>query len=114
MTMRWKSRTIIVPAYTNLGAARVVADYGNIEVSPVWSADTNYWYADTSVWNPPTPITFNLYVNKSLKFTTTLSSSDIFRMPTGYKSDTFEVEVLSSVRVRAIHLGETPLSLREV
>jgi hypothetical protein len=60
------------------------------------------------------PVTFKLYVDKALKFTTTISSKAIFRLPAGYKSDTFEVEVSGRARIRAIHLAETPYGLREV
>lgn len=58
------------------------------------------------------PVTFKLWVNKGLVFQATVSSSDIFRLPTGYRSDTFEVGVSGSARVRAIHIGETPYGLR--
>jgi hypothetical protein len=58
------------------------------------------------------PITFKLYANKTLIFQGTVSSSDIFRLPTGYRSDTFELAVSGSARVRAIHIGETPYGLR--
>jgi len=36
----------------------------------------------------------------------------VFRLPSGYRSDTFEVGVSGSARVRAIHVGETPYGLR--
>jgi len=58
------------------------------------------------------PITFRLWVDKQLAFQATVSSSDVFRLPTGYRSDTFEVGVSGSARVRAIHIGETPFGLR--
>jgi hypothetical protein len=58
------------------------------------------------------PITFRLWVNKELVFQGTVSSSDVFRLPSGYRSDTFEVGVSGSARVRAIHIGETPFGLR--
>ena len=60
------------------------------------------------------PVTFTLFANKVSVFQTTVSSSDIFRLPTGYRSDTFEVSVSSSARIRAIHMGETPYGLRAV
>ena len=41
-------------------------------------------------------------------------SSDIFRLPTGYKSDTFEIEVSGDARIREIQIGETPYGLRSV
>jgi len=58
------------------------------------------------------PITFKLWVDKQLVFQGTIQSDDIFRLPTGYRSDTFEVGVSGSARIRAIHFGETPYGLR--
>jgi hypothetical protein len=58
------------------------------------------------------PVTFRLWANKTLIFQGTVSSSDIFRLPSGYRSDTFEMAVSGSARVRAIHIGETPFGLR--
>jgi hypothetical protein len=58
------------------------------------------------------PITFRLWVDKQLAFQATVSTGDVFRLPTGYRSDTFEVGVSGSARVRAIHIGETPFGLR--
>jgi hypothetical protein len=58
------------------------------------------------------PVTFKLWANKELVCDVTVDSSDIFRLPSGYRSDTFEVSVSGSARVRAIHVGETPFGLR--
>ena len=58
------------------------------------------------------PITFRLWVDKQLAFQATVSTDEVFRLPTGYRSDTFEVGVSGSARVRAIHFGETPFGLR--
>jgi len=58
------------------------------------------------------PVTFRLWVDKSLVFQGVVATNDIFRLPTGYRSDTFEVGVSGSARVRAIHFGETPYGLR--
>ncbi len=58
------------------------------------------------------PVVFRLWVNKQLVFQGVLFNSDIFRLPSGYRSDTFEVAVSGSARVRAIHIGETPYGLR--
>jgi hypothetical protein len=58
------------------------------------------------------PITFRLFINKQLVFQATVSTDEVFRLPTGYRSDTFEVGVSGSARVRAIHFGETPFGLR--
>ena len=58
------------------------------------------------------PVTFKLWVDKQLVFQATVATDAIFRLPTGYRSDTFEVGVSGSSRVRAIHIGETPYGLR--
>lgn len=58
------------------------------------------------------PVTFELYVDKALKATRTVRSDAIFRLPSGYKSDTFEITVSGSARIRIIYVGETPYGLR--
>jgi hypothetical protein len=58
-------------------------------------------------------IVFQLWQNKTLVFTQVITDDSIFRCPAGYKSDTFEVAVSGSARVRAIHIGETPDGLRK-
>lgn len=58
------------------------------------------------------PVTFRLWANKKLVCDVTVSSSEIFRLPAGYRTDTFEVAVAGSARIRAIHIGETPFGLR--
>jgi hypothetical protein len=112
LTLEWKSKTIKTPRMLNLGAARIIADYG--PSSSVWGGVNTNWEATTIVWSALDNIIFNLWVNKELIFTDSISDANVFRLPTGYLSDTFEVGVESDVRVRAIHLGETPLSLKEV
>ena len=57
------------------------------------------------------PVQFQLFADKELKTTVALTSDAVFRLPTGYKSDTWEVAVSGSARIRAIHIGETPLGL---
>jgi hypothetical protein len=58
------------------------------------------------------PVTFKLWADKVLIFQGVVYNSDVFRLPTGYRSDTFEVGVSGSARIRAIHIGETPYGLR--
>jgi hypothetical protein len=112
LTMEWKSKTIISKEMMNLGAARVVADYVN--TTSLWDATTVAWESALVSWSSSDAATFRLWVDKQLIFTTTLNDSGVFRLPTGYRSDTFEIGVESSVRVRAIHIAETSFGLREV
>ena len=59
-------------------------------------------------------VTFKLWVDKNLIFTGQIAANDIFRLPTGYKSDTFEIGLSGDARVREIQIGETPYGLRSV
>jgi hypothetical protein len=102
----------VTPEYVNLGAARVVADYGTTDTPYVWDTTDVNWESADQDWDADNPLVFRLYVNKQLLFTRTCFDSGIFRLPSGYKSDTFEIEIFSLVRVRAIHLGDTPTALR--
>jgi hypothetical protein len=89
LTVQWKSKTFKTKDMINLGAGRVIADYNGGS------------------------LTFKLYVNKNLTLTRTVTDSNTFRMPSGYRSDTFEFEVESNIRVREVHLAETPIGLKE-
>jgi hypothetical protein len=112
--MSWKSKTLVTKDFTNVGAARVIADYTGLPGTAQWETVDINWEAADDFWDAVDPITFRLYVDKSLIFTTTVSNSNVFRLPAGYKSDTFEVAMDSFVRVRAVHLADTPSGLRSV
>lgn len=108
----WKSKVFVSQEPFNMGAARVVADYEGTTLSPTWGAYDVAWSASELLWDVIEPISFKLYADRVLQFSTTRASSDVFRLPAGYKTDTYEIEVAGTVRVRSIHLGETPLSLK--
>jgi len=110
-TMTWKSKTIKTADMINLGAARVIADYST--VTSTWDLETQQWESALTNWNSADEITFNLWVDKQLEYTTTVNDTNVFRMPSGYRSDTFEVSVEGNIRVRAIHLAQTPTGLRQ-
>lgn len=111
--LRWKSKVFKLPVPANFGAARVIADY-DVTTSSEWDSDTADWENENDKWNLVAPITFSLFVDKSVLATKAISNSGVFRLPTGYKSDTFEVQVQGGVRVRMIQLAETPSGLKEV
>jgi len=160
--MEWKSKTIVLKDYINVGAARVIADYSITAEDSVAYSTFNVSVAtyNTALWadsqqlgslNGPTDYTdtsgveinnfgefnrtvvhgdgltrtqrtaptsyslhFKLWQNKTLVQERIITDDEIFRCPSGYKSDTFEVSVASEARVRSIHLGETPDGLRKV
>ena len=139
----WKSKTMVTKDYMNLGAARVIADYGS-NPNDVQIADQNAVTLTNnqalistrktggslggssfgavavagSFIKPLTPVNvgvqFQLFVDKELIFTTQVVNDNAFRLPTGYRSDTFEVRVTGNTRIRAVHLGETPWGLDKV
>ena len=110
VTQEWKSKVIVTKDFINLGAARVVADY--TDLTSVWDTTTGTWETSTQLWNNSDQVTFRLWVDKELLFTVGLNDDKLFRLPTGYKSDTFEVGVEGNVRIRSIHLAETPIGLQ--
>jgi hypothetical protein len=79
-----------------------------VEAAPVASPVT------TLSWNAASPINFKLWVDKELLATIPVTDSKVFRLPAGYKSDTFEVGVEGDIRIRSIHVAETPTGLKEV
>ena len=111
VSMEWKSKVLITKDMINLGAARVVADY--TALTSTWDAEGQQWQVVNSTWNSAESMTFKLWVDKALVFTTTVADVNGFRLPTGYRTDTFEVGVEGNIRVRAIHLAETMLGLKE-
>jgi hypothetical protein len=113
LQMTWKSKTLVTKDFVNLGAARVIADYATNETPYEWATAAVDWESADQIWNSDDPITFRLYVNKELKFSRICTGTDVFRLPSGYKSDTFEFELESYIRVRSVHLGDTPVSLRD-
>ena len=115
---RWKSKTFKTQDMVNLGAARVIADYNDVDPNAIgttilWNNLSSDWNLTTSVFGSPGNMEFKLYVDKQLLFTKTVSNDETFRLPSGYRSDTFEVEVESNLRLREIHLAETPLGLKQ-
>lgn len=112
VTQTWKSKVLKVQDPANLGAARVIADYAVQSIR--WGQAATRW-GDLSIrWGAVNPVTFRMWVDKELIFTTLVSDDKVFRLPAGYRSDTFEVEVEGNIRIRSVHLAETPLGLKAV
>ena len=111
-TLTWKSKVIKTPNPVNLGAAIVEADYA--EASPVWSELEDTWGASTVDWAIDGGVTFDFWVDGEHVISQGLLDDRVLRLPRGYKSDTFEVAVTGSARVKAIYLAETPTGLRSI
>ena len=58
-------------------------------------------------------VTFKLWANKELVFEKVVCDTNIFRLPTGYRTDTYEVGISGATTIKAIHIAETPYGLRE-
>ena len=163
MSFEWKSKVIITEGYTNIGAARVFADYAGLlsDLTAIQTynaaavaynisirAITNQFgclngpagFTNSTGAKVYTPggfnsigfnrgaaslarlplaidsiksLTFRMWAKKEEVIATTLTSDATFRLPAGYKTDTFEISVSGNTRAKAIHFGETPTSLRE-
>ncbi len=112
VTQEWKSKVLVTKDMINLGAARVIADYATPTI--IWDAATTRWDLETEIWDASSVVIFRMWVDKQLIFETTVDDTNGFRLPSGYRTDTFEIGVEGDIRVRAIHLAETMLGLREV
>jgi hypothetical protein len=113
-TMIWKSKTFITPNPVNLGAAKVVADYSDVQNLYVWESADIAWEEAAVPWGAEYALTFRLYANKTQVYEALIENSNIFRLPAGYKHDTFEVEVEGALRIRSVHLADTPQLLQTV
>jgi hypothetical protein len=116
LLMEWKSKVFKTKDMINLGAARVIADFTELSANALvasWDSITTNWENTTSLYEFSGQVTFYLWVNKELKAVRDLTSNNTFRLPTGYRADTFEFTVISTVRVREVHLAETPIGLKE-
>ncbi len=142
-SLDWKSKVFTTKGFINFGAARVVADYSTPEGeaavementviraanaaliaagNPMGAMGTHMYNELQVAGSPLTPLvetefsaTFQLYTDKQLRFSTTRFNSDMFRLPSGYRTDTFEVRIATTARVRAIHLAETPSGLKTI
>lgn len=109
--LQWKSKVFTTQNPINFGAARVITDenvFGN------WGDITNTWGSINATWGSISALIFRMWVDKKLAFESGVGNKKMFRLPTGYRTDTFEVGVEGSARVRAIHLAETPSGLKAV
>ena len=50
-------------------------------------------------------ITFKLFIDRSLKFTKTISNDTAFKMPAGYKSKKVELQVSGYIPVRSVEVA---------
>jgi hypothetical protein len=114
LTQQWKSKTFKTKDVLNMGAARVIADYGPPPPNPaitLWEATATNWENTTATFDSEYQLFFKLYVDKTLAFTRGLNDSKMFRLPNGYRSDSFEFEVEAAIRIRELQVAETALGL---
>lgn len=116
LLMEWKSKVFKTKDMINLGAGRVIADFNDLSLNALldnWEVITTNWENTSGTYESSGQVTFYLWVDKQLKAVRTLTNDNTFRLPSGYRSDTFEFTVISTVRIREVHLAETPIGLKE-
>ena len=116
VSLSWKSKVFKTKDMINLGAARVIADFSTLSSLALltqWQDVSTNWEATTGTFEFAGDVRFTLWVDKNFKMSTQVFNDGTFRLPSGYRSDTFEVGVDSTIRVREIHLAETPVGLKE-
>jgi hypothetical protein len=137
----WKSKVFTTKSPINLGAAQVVGDFNSEEDAEALISENNIIREDNQaiidagdtfgalgtfmanelqvagsnlreLRESTGSVTFQFFVNKKLIYTSSRSNSNAFRLPGGYRADTFEVRVATNVRVRAIQMAESMAGLR--
>lgn len=132
LTIDWWSKDYVLNKPTNLGACRIIADYpdpltqaeidaveaannaltetlGELNGSEINLFDVN----GSSMSDLPLSeyVTFTMYTDKAVRFTRPVYSSEMFRLPSGFKTDTWSFRVSAPFRIRAILVAETPAQL---
>lgn len=92
-TYTWKSKKFTLPQQVNFGAMQIHADYSGV---------------------PTTTLTVNIYGDGVLRHTTSVTSSEVVRLPGGFKSIDYEIEVTGTVPVRSVTIASTVAELRGV
>lgn len=59
-------------------------------------------------------VTFRLYAEGALRYTKNVTNRDVFRLPSGYRSDAIEVEINATVATRYIKLAETAKEIQRL
>lgn len=110
--MTWKSKVMLAQTYSNLGAARIRADWDDL--SEIISESEDIISESEQIISAPVGLTFTLYADGVQVYQSEVYNDDVFRLPRGYKADKYEFEITGDLRVKAVHLGQKPLSLKEV
>jgi len=137
-TYEWKSKLYRLPMPINLGAARILADYdteyGSIVAENAARAAANAALgttggalgsasvatyslaggAEVQLLSAPSDVTFELWIDGAVKFSKVVTSNEVFRMPMGYKADNAQIRLSTGLRVREVHLAETPTGLQKI
>lgn len=137
----WKSKTFTTKQPINFGSARLVGDYLSEEDEAaliaenaairaanlaVIATEDRFGCLGTVMANEQylagshlqayavsyKTATFQMFVNKKLIYTGVRINDDAFRLPSGYRADTFEFRITTNVRIRAVHLAESMAGLR--
>lgn len=139
----WKSKVFKTADMVNFGAARVVGDWEAADSTAAIAANNALILANQELivdelcggaingaainqsfevngsaiadLNPiDNAVLFQLYSDKVVRFQRYINNSNVFRLPAGYKTDTWELRVSGNVQIRSIQLAETPIGLKGV
>ncbi len=124
----WKTKNIRNPQYVNMSAYRVFADYKinmlsefdveEIDSAPIGDFVVGGLLSLTQIQTkidktkPYLLITFKR--GKKLIFRRFISDDKMYRLPKDYKDDKISFEIQSNIRIREVHVADTPFSLKKV
>ena len=144
ITYDWKSKVFTMPRPVNLGCAQIDADYPYLDridtdgalraadlafniaalVSgtrgPLDAAMLDEFMLDGSLLRNPPPsyttrfLNMSIYADGVLKHTKAVLNNKTFSLPSGYKSQQYEIRLNGNVPVHAVNVAETPQGLKAV
>lgn len=91
--------------------AGIEHDYGDFAFGEVAVADDNLTDPRDGTLDR---LEFKLLVDGGEKFSRVVTSTDAFRLPAGFKADTYSIQVSGTVKIQSIKLAETMRGLAEI
>jgi hypothetical protein len=96
------------------------ANYAALEAIGGFLGDTELGFLEVASDNMMTlsnnvpAVTFIMYTDDVLRFTKTVFDNEVFRLPSGYKTDRVSFLIASNTAVHALLVAETPLALERI
>lgn len=116
----WRSKVFVTPKQINMGVCKIESDAGAGSPGNAVVVHGGLGINESGINGAPLPyettdpiLTFRLYSGDgTLRHTEVITSNAPFRLPSGYKGDTFYFELEGTATVHAVYIAEVPRELK--